>query len=177
MTSGAGRGGSCRRARAVAGLEPVRHWLYSRLEMLAGLLISLGRHRGHIRGDQLDPARHGRLRRFWGYLWVSLLFGIVNAVIGTFLRIITFPLTVLTLGLFSILVNALLLQITDGLSRSLHDRRVLVDRDLGRDHHGDRLVVLNLLVAQPPRTPSRDRLLARADDQRWPAALGGRTIG
>jgi putative membrane protein len=53
---------------------------------------------------------------FWGYLWVSLLFGIVNAIIGTFLRIITFPLMLLTLGLFSILVNALLLQITDGLS-------------------------------------------------------------
>ena len=53
---------------------------------------------------------------FWGYLWVSLLFGIVNAVIGTILRIITFPLTVLTFGLFSILVNAFLLQIVDGLS-------------------------------------------------------------
>jgi putative membrane protein len=53
---------------------------------------------------------------FWGYLWVSLLFGVVNAVIGTILRIITFPLTLLTLGLFSIVVNALLLQITDGLS-------------------------------------------------------------
>lgn len=53
---------------------------------------------------------------FWGYLWVSLLFGIVNAIIGTILRIITFPLTVLTLGLFSILVNAFLLQITDALS-------------------------------------------------------------
>ena len=53
---------------------------------------------------------------FWGYLWVSLLFGIVNAIIGTFLRIITFPLTVLTFGLFSILVNAFLLQITDAIS-------------------------------------------------------------
>ena len=53
---------------------------------------------------------------FWGYLWVSLLFGIVNAVIGTILRIITFPLMLLTLGLFSIIVNALLLQITDALS-------------------------------------------------------------
>lgn len=51
-----------------------------------------------------------------GYLWVSALFGIVNAIIGTVLRILTFPLTVLTLGLFSVLVNALLLQITDGLS-------------------------------------------------------------
>jgi putative membrane protein len=53
---------------------------------------------------------------FWGYVWVSLLFGIVNAFIGTILRILTFPLTLLTLGLFSILVNAFLLQITDGIS-------------------------------------------------------------
>jgi putative membrane protein len=52
----------------------------------------------------------------WGYIWVSALFGIVNAVIGTILRILTLPLTLLTLGLFSVIVNALLLQITDGLS-------------------------------------------------------------
>ena len=56
---------------------------------------------------------------FGGYLWVSLLFGIVNAIIGTILRIITLPLTILTLGLFSILVNAALLAITDGLSDHL----------------------------------------------------------
>jgi putative membrane protein len=53
---------------------------------------------------------------FWGYIWVSALFGIVNAIIGTILRIITLPLTLLTLGLFSILVNAFLLQIVDGIS-------------------------------------------------------------
>ena len=53
---------------------------------------------------------------FWGYLWVSALFGIVNVLIGTILRILTLPLMLLTLGLFSILVNALLLQITDGIS-------------------------------------------------------------
>ena len=53
---------------------------------------------------------------FWGYLWVSALFGIVNVLIGTVLRILTLPLMLLTLGLFSIFVNALLLQIIDGLS-------------------------------------------------------------
>ena len=56
---------------------------------------------------------------FWGYVWVSAIFGIVNAGIGTILRIITFPLTLLTLGLFSILVNALLLQITDAITNRL----------------------------------------------------------
>ncbi len=56
---------------------------------------------------------------FWGYLWVSALFGVVNAIIGTILRILTLPLMFLTLGLFSIVVNALMLQITDGLSDHL----------------------------------------------------------
>jgi putative membrane protein len=56
---------------------------------------------------------------FWAYVWVSAIFGLVNASIGTILRIVTFPLTVLTLGLFSILVNACLLGITDWLTSHL----------------------------------------------------------
>lgn len=56
---------------------------------------------------------------FWGYVWVSVLFGLVNAIIGTLLRILTFPLTVLTLGLFSVIVNAVLLSITDALTGHL----------------------------------------------------------
>jgi putative membrane protein len=55
----------------------------------------------------------------FSYLWVALIFGIVNAVIGTILRIITLPLTLLTLGLFSIIVNALLLDITDAITSHL----------------------------------------------------------
>jgi putative membrane protein len=56
---------------------------------------------------------------FWSYVWVAAIFGIVNAIIGTFLRIITFPLTVLTLGLFAVIVNAILLSITDWLTDRL----------------------------------------------------------
>jgi putative membrane protein len=56
---------------------------------------------------------------FWAYLWVSALFGIVNVIIGTILRIITLPLTLLTLGLFAIVINALMLQITDALTSPL----------------------------------------------------------
>jgi putative membrane protein len=55
----------------------------------------------------------------WGYIWVSALFGIVNAVIGTVLRVLTFPLLIVTLGLFSVIVNALLLKLTDHLSSHL----------------------------------------------------------
>jgi putative membrane protein len=53
---------------------------------------------------------------FGTYLWLALLFGVVNAVIGTILRLITIPLRVITLGLFSIVINAFLLQILDWIS-------------------------------------------------------------
>ena len=53
------------------------------------------------------------------YLVVSLLFGVVNAVIGTLLRLLTLPLTVMTLGLFSFIINAVLLVITDALTDHL----------------------------------------------------------
>ena len=56
---------------------------------------------------------------FWGYVWVSALFGLVNAFVGTLLRILTFPLIVLTFGLFAVLVNALLLALTDWLTDHL----------------------------------------------------------
>lgn len=55
----------------------------------------------------------------WGYIWVSALFGIANAILGTLLRIITVPLTLLTLGLFSLVVTAIMLSITDALSSHL----------------------------------------------------------
>src|SRR5204862_7520721 len=54
------------------------------------------------------------------YLWLALLFGIVNAFLGTIVRLFTLPLTIITLGLFSIVVNALMLVVTDALSDSLH---------------------------------------------------------
>ena len=56
---------------------------------------------------------------FGSYLWVSLLYGIVSAVIGTLLRLLTLPLMFLTFGLFAVVVNAILLEITDWLTGSL----------------------------------------------------------
>jgi putative membrane protein len=43
------------------------------------------------------------------YLLVALVFGIVNSVIGNFIRIVAFPLYLLTLGLIALVVNSLLL--------------------------------------------------------------------
>jgi putative membrane protein len=56
---------------------------------------------------------------FFGYLWVAILFGLVNAIVGTILRLLTLPLILLTLGLFAIIINALLLEIVDWLTDNL----------------------------------------------------------
>jgi putative membrane protein len=53
---------------------------------------------------------------FWTYVWVALLFGLVNAILGPFLRLIALPFTLLTLGLFALVVNGVLVAITAGLS-------------------------------------------------------------
>jgi len=45
------------------------------------------------------------------FLLVGLIFGLVNGIIGNAIRIVAFPLYVLTLGLIAIVVNALLLML------------------------------------------------------------------
>lgn len=61
----------------------------------------------------------GTLGRAGTYLWVALLFALVNSIIGPVLRLLSLPIVVLTLGLFLLVVNAILLAITAGLSERL----------------------------------------------------------
>jgi putative membrane protein len=49
-------------------------------------------------------------------LLVAVLFGLVNAIIKPFVKLISLPLTVATLGLFSIVINALMLLLTSWLT-------------------------------------------------------------
>lgn len=53
------------------------------------------------------------------YLLIALIFGVVNAVIGTVIRVVAFPLYILTLGLISLLVNAFLLFIVSWISDAM----------------------------------------------------------
>ncbi|MDM7892126.1 phage holin family protein [Curtobacterium caseinilyticum] len=53
------------------------------------------------------------------FLLVAFVFGLVNAVIGTIIRIVAFPLYILTLGLISLIVNAVLLLIVAGISDAI----------------------------------------------------------
>lgn len=50
----------------------------------------------------------------------ALIFGIVNTVIGPILKLVSLPLTILTIGLFAIVVNWALFAITVWLSPGFH---------------------------------------------------------
>ncbi len=58
----------------------------------------------------------GTLETVLTYLLVALVFGIVNGIVGNFIRIVAFPLYILTLGLIAIIVNGLLLLLVAWLS-------------------------------------------------------------
>jgi putative membrane protein len=48
-------------------------------------------------------------------LIAALVIGLINATIGLVLKVITFPLTLLTLGLFWLVINALMLELASAL--------------------------------------------------------------
>ena len=48
---------------------------------------------------------------FTTYLWVALLFGLLNATLGSLLKLLTLPAVILTLGLFLVVVNAAILML------------------------------------------------------------------
>ena len=53
-------------------------------------------------------------------LLVGIIFGLVNTFIRPFIRLFTFPLLILTLGLFTFVINALMLMFTSWLSEQFH---------------------------------------------------------
>ncbi|MGZ4611655.1 MAG: phage holin family protein [Kineosporiaceae bacterium] len=53
------------------------------------------------------------------YLWIGILFGLVNAILGTILRVLTIPLILLTLGLMSFAITVAMLALTASLSSKL----------------------------------------------------------
>ena len=48
-------------------------------------------------------------------LIAALVIGLINATLGLFLKVITFPLTVVTLGIFWLVINALMLMVASAL--------------------------------------------------------------
>lgn len=63
-----------------------------------------------VAGVHVIPfAPGGTLETVLTYVLVAAVFGVVNAIVGNFIRIVAFPIYILTLGLISLIVNGLLL--------------------------------------------------------------------
>ena len=75
------------------------HWLISTASLLIAAYIVPG-----IKVDGLGTA-----------LIASIVIGLVNATIGFILKILTLPLTILTLGIFWFVINALMLELASAL--------------------------------------------------------------
>lgn len=46
---------------------------------------------------------------FWGLILLAVIFGLVNGIIGPIVKLLALPVTAITLGLFGIVINAVLL--------------------------------------------------------------------
>jgi len=55
-------------------------------------------------------------------LIAALVIGLLNATVGLFLKIITFPLSILTLGLFLLVINALMIELASSVVHGFHVR-------------------------------------------------------
>lgn len=75
---------------------------------------------GIVLGDPADTLPH----RLLTILLVALVFGVINALVKPVVKFFSFPFIVLTLGLFTFVVNALMLQLlswaADGLGLAFH---------------------------------------------------------
>ena len=53
---------------------------------------------------------------WWGILIVGLIFGLINTYIRPFVKLFALPLLILSLGLFTFVINAMMLMLTSWLS-------------------------------------------------------------
>jgi putative membrane protein len=58
-------------------------------------------------------------KKVWTLIIVALVFGLVNFLVKPVVKVLTFPLFILTLGLFTLIVNALMLLLTSWLADKL----------------------------------------------------------
>lgn len=54
-----------------------------------------------------------------GILWLALIIGLLNALVRPLLKFLTCPLIILTLGLFTIVINTVMLLLTRSIGQSL----------------------------------------------------------
>jgi len=69
-----------------------------------------------LKGIRLESSGAPMSRQLITILWVAVIFGLINAVIKPVLTFFSLPVIILTLGLFTLIVNAAMLQLTSWLA-------------------------------------------------------------
>ena len=97
----------------------VARWLVNAVALLVAAWL--------VPGIRLGSAGRAPGGNDWATLAVvALIFGVVNAVIRPIVILLSLPLEILTLGLFTFVINALMLLLTSGIAQRL-DLGFLVD--------------------------------------------------
>jgi putative membrane protein len=66
--------------------------------------------------DKITLTGDSTFKKVWTLLLVALVFGLVNFLVKPIVKVLTFPLFILTLGLITLVVNALMLLLTSWLA-------------------------------------------------------------
>ena len=67
-------------------------------------------------GLDIATASSGTIAVVLGYLFIGLIFGLVNAFVKPIVSLLSLPITILTLGLFTVVINAGMLYVTSWIS-------------------------------------------------------------
>jgi putative membrane protein len=73
----------------------------------------------YVPGIQVDQNPDAVLGLSITFVWLALLFAVINAVLRPVLKLLSLPVVILTLGLFYLVINAALLGITAAVSSKL----------------------------------------------------------
>ncbi|MDP5226818.1 MULTISPECIES: phage holin family protein [Arthrobacter] len=83
--------------------------------LLPGLTLSTGATKGLIPGA-VPPAPADALGTVLAYLFIGLIFAAVNAWVRPVVKVLSIPVTILTLGLFTLVINGGMLYLTSWIS-------------------------------------------------------------
>ena len=88
----------------------VVRWLINAVALLAAAFV--------VPGIHLSASGRPGLNEWVTLAIVAAIFGVINAIIRPVVVVLTLPLTIVTLGLFIFVVNALMLMLTGRLARA-----------------------------------------------------------
>jgi putative membrane protein len=66
------------------------------------------------------PGIHAQSANYLSFIWLALIFGLLNALLRPLLKFLTCPLIILTLGLFTLLINTFLFWLAGIVGTNFH---------------------------------------------------------